>query len=67
MVFRFGSNVIGVSYACRVDGGLFRICPRRFARRYPIGRHTVRVSARDAEGNGDRTPAVYHFRVKSKR
>lgn len=67
VVFRFGSNVIGVSYACRVDGGLFRICPRRFARRYPIGRHTLRVAARDREGIGDRTPAVFHFRVKSNR
>ncbi len=67
VVFRFGSNVIGVSYACRVDGGLFRICPRRFVRRFPLGRHVLRVSARDAEGYGDRTPAVYRFRVKSRR
>lgn len=64
VVFRFGSNVAGASFACRVDGGLFRICPSRFVRRFRIGRHTVRVSARDGEGNGDRSPAVYRFKVK---
>lgn len=64
VVFRFGSNVEGASFACRVDGGLFRICRERFVRRFPIGRHTVRVAARDSEGNGDRSPAVYRFKVK---
>ena len=64
VVFRFGSNVTGATFACRIDGGLFRICPERLVRRFPIGSHTVRVSARDAEGNGDRSPAVYRFKVK---
>jgi Subtilase family len=64
VVFRFGSNEAGVSYACRIDGGLFRACPMLFVQRFPIGRHTVRVAARDAEGNGDKTPAVYRFRVE---
>lgn len=64
VVFRFGSNASDVSFACRVDGGLFRICPERLVRRFPIGLHTVRVAARDAEGNGDRSPAVYRFTVK---
>jgi subtilisin family serine protease len=64
VVFRFGSNESGVTFSCRVDGGLFRSCPQRLARRFGIGPHTLRVVAFDAGGNGDRTPAVYRFRVK---
>ena len=64
VVFRFGSNEAGVHFVCRIDTGLFRPCPRRLARRFGIGWHTIRVAARDADGNGDRTPAVYRFRVK---
>ena len=63
-VFRFGSDESGVSFVCRVDGGLFRTCPQRLVRRFAIGLHTVRVYARDAAGNADLTPAVYRFRVK---
>lgn len=64
VVFRFGSDESGVTFACRIDGGLFRSCPQRLVRRFGTGPHTLRVVAFDAGGNGDRTPAVYHFRVK---
>lgn len=64
VVFRFGSNQSGVSFACRIDGGLFHPCPQRLVRRLSIGFHTVRVFARDAAGSADRTPAVYRFRIK---
>ena len=64
VVFRFGSDEADVSFACRIDGGLFRPCPERLARRFSVGSHVVRVVARDAAGNGDRTPAVFRFRVK---
>jgi hypothetical protein len=64
VVFRFGSNQAGVSFACRIDAGLFRPCGERLVRRFGIGVHAVRVFARDAGGNGDPTPAVYRFRVK---
>jgi hypothetical protein len=63
-VFRFGSDLTGVSFVCRIDGGLLQTCPQRLVHRFPIGWHTVRVFARAAAGNADRTPAVYHFRVK---
>jgi hypothetical protein len=63
-VFRFGSNEAKATFICRVDGGLFRFCGVRLARRFPIGRHDIRVKARDEAGNIDDTPAVYHFRVK---
>lgn len=64
VVFRFGSNVPGATFACRIDSGLFRPCEQRIVIHLPIGRHTVKVSARDAEGIGDRTPAVYRFQIK---
>jgi hypothetical protein len=65
VVFSFGSNVLGATFVCRIDSGLFRPCRQRIVRRFPIGHHTVKVAARDAAGgDGDRTPAVYRFRVK---
>jgi subtilase family protein len=62
-VFRFGSDEEDVTFFCRVDGGFLRICPERFARRYPPGPHVVRVMARNQEGNIDSTPAVFRFKV----
>ena len=64
VVFLFGSNETGVSFVCRIDGGLFRRCPERLARRFPLGWHTLKVAARDAAGNGDKSPASYTFKVK---
>lgn len=64
LVFRFGSNETGVSFVCRIDGGLFKPCPERFARRFPVGWHTVRVAARNTAGAGDKTPVHYRFKVK---
>ncbi len=63
-VFRFGSNEAGVVFACKVDRGLLRFCGRRISRRFEAGRHTVQVRARDAAGNVDSSPAVFHFRVE---
>ncbi|MGE5280730.1 MAG: S8 family serine peptidase [Chloroflexota bacterium] len=64
VVFVFGSNVAGATFACRIDRGLFRPCRKRLVRRYLVGRHTLRVFAVNASGMGDPTPAAYHFRVK---
>jgi subtilisin family serine protease len=64
VVFRFGSDEAGVTFACRIDTGLFKPCRERLVRRFPVGLHVVRVFARNAAGNGDPTPAVYRFRVK---
>jgi hypothetical protein len=64
VVFRFGANEPGVTFLCNVDSGPFHPCPARFVHRFPVGRHAVRVKARDADGNVDRTPAVFRFRVK---
>jgi len=67
VVFRFGSNEPGVVFVCRIDGGFPRVCGRRLVRRLRIGKHVLRVRARDAAGNVDRTPAVYRFRIKRRR
>jgi Subtilase family len=64
VVFRFGSNVSDASFVCRIDGGLFRPCPRNLTRRFGLGWHTLQVVARDAAGNVDRSAAVYRFLVK---
>jgi hypothetical protein len=62
--FRFRSSEAGASFVCKVDRGLLRFCNRKFSRRFGVGKHTVQVRARDLAGNVDRTPAVFHFRVK---
>ena len=64
VVLRFGSNEAGVLFACRIDGGFYRPCGERLARRFGVGSHSVSVAAHDASGNGDRTPAAFRFKVK---
>lgn len=63
-VFRFGSNERGVTFVCKVDGGLQRFCKPRFVKRFSRGKHAVWVKARDAAGNVDRSAAVFRFSVK---
>jgi hypothetical protein len=63
-VFRFGSNERGVTFVCKVDGGLQRFCKARFVKRFSRGKHAVWVKARDAAGNVDRSAAVFRFSVK---
>jgi Subtilase family len=63
-VFVFGSDEPGVTFLCRVDQGPWRTCPARFVRRYRVGKHVVRVVARDSAGNSDPSAVVYSFRVK---
>jgi Subtilase family len=63
-VFRFRSNESPVTFVCKVDQSLLRFCGARFARRFDLGRHVLRVRAQDAAGNLDRSAAVYRFRVK---
>lgn len=62
LVFRFGSDVAVTGFSCLVDGAK-RSCGARFARRFGVGSHVVRVRARDAAGSLDPTAAVIRFRV----
>ena len=62
--FRFVSSEAGSTFRCKLDRRVWRACrsPRtyRYLRR---GWHTVRIRARDAAGNVDRTPAVRTWRI----
>jgi subtilisin family serine protease len=63
-VFRFGANESGAVFLCKLDRRPFRLCRPRTVWRLGPGRHVLRVKARDAVGNTDRTPAIYRFRVE---
>jgi hypothetical protein len=64
VVFRFGADEPETTFICKIDTGFQRFCDSRLVRRFGLGRHAVRVKARDAAGNVDSTPAVYRFKVK---
>jgi hypothetical protein len=61
--FRFGSDQAGATFLCRVDRQPYRACPSRFARRFGLGRHAVRVRAKGPTSLLDPTPASFRFRV----
>lgn len=63
LVFRFASDQGNASFLCRVDRSPYRSCSNRFVRRYPPGRHVLKVKARGVDGLLDPTPATYRFRV----
>jgi hypothetical protein len=63
-LFEFSSDESAVVFLCKVDREPFRRCGRRIVRRFRLGRHVLRVKARDQAGNTDPTPAVYRFRVQ---
>jgi subtilisin family serine protease len=63
VVFRFGSDQAGATFLCKQDRAPYRPCSSRFARRYGLGRHVLRVRARGTTGLLDPTPAVLRFRV----
>ncbi len=67
VAFRFGASESDVTFSCRADREPFHVCRARFARRFGIGAHVVRVKAGRADGSVDRTPAVYRFEVKRQR
>ena len=63
LAFRFGSDQAGATFLCKFGRAPHRACFSRFARRYALGRHVVRVQALGAGGLLDPTPAVLRFRV----
>lgn len=62
--FRFGSDQVGVAFFCKIDRLSFRTCGSKFSRTFAIGRHVIRVKARNAAGAVDATPVQIGFRVK---
>jgi subtilisin family serine protease len=63
-IFRFRSNEAGAAFLCKVDRGVLRDCGSKLDRRFRVGKHVVRVRARDRAGNVDPTPVVFRFRVE---
>jgi hypothetical protein len=64
VTFRFGSDQVGATFLCKLDRLPFRACGSTLSRSFAIGRHLVKVKARNAAGQTDATPAVFRFRVK---
>jgi hypothetical protein len=62
--FGFRSTERGSTFQCRLDRRAWRRCtsPTTF-RRLALGPHTFRVSARDAAGNVDPTPAIRRWLI----
>ena len=63
VVFRFSSNERGAHFVCRLDRRRATPCVSPRAYNIAIGAHTFRVTATDAAGNTDRSPALFRFRV----
>jgi hypothetical protein len=66
--FRFGASEPGARYECKLDRRPFRACKSPFTAK-PIspGPHIFKVRARGHDGDADRSPASYGFRVLVKR
>jgi len=66
---RFGlrSSQSPATFYCRIDNGPRQTCPPRFQRRFGLGRHVLRVRAKDAAGNLAVKDAVFRFRVERAR
>jgi subtilisin family serine protease len=66
LVFGFGSDQANVTFLCGVDRRPYRACRSRFARRYGLGPHLVKVKAKGPTGLLDPIPAAFRFRVASR-
>jgi Ca2+-binding RTX toxin-like protein len=54
-------------FECKLDSHPYRRCRSPLRARLGPGRHTFRVYAIDAAGNRDKTPALLHLRVVTRR
>jgi len=63
VVFRFGANESS-TFVCRLDRRRQAPCSSPRAYRVGVGRHVFRVTATDAAGNTDPSPAAFRFRVR---
>ena len=63
VVLRFSSNERGAGFLCRLDRRPAAPCVSPRAYTVAIGAHTFRVTATDAAGNSDPSPALFRFRV----
>ncbi|HEU4461707.1 MAG TPA: S8 family serine peptidase, partial [Solirubrobacterales bacterium] len=63
LVFRFRSDQADAGFLCNIDKAGFKPCAATLGRRWKLGRHLLKVTARGATGLVDQTPAIFRFRV----
>lgn len=61
--FTFGSSEPGSRFECKLDLKPFRACTSPYRRKVGLGKHGFRVRAIDPQGQVDRTPAIFRWRV----
>ena len=65
--FAFSSSEAGSKFACSLNGAAFAPCSSPSTLTAKKGKNTFAVTAIDAAGNIDATPASYSWKVKKKR
>jgi len=65
--FKFQADEPGVTFACALDGAAAAPCTSPYSFKVRKGRHSLTVTATDAAGNVDSSPATYSWKVKRKR
>jgi hypothetical protein len=63
---RLSATEAGSTFLCKVDRGKLHACKASFPVWLKLGRHTITVTAVDAAGNTDPSPAVFKVRVVAK-
>lgn len=66
VVFRFSSNQREATFVCQIDRRRPAPCVSPRAYIVAVGAHVFRVTATDAQGNSDPTPAITRFRVPTR-
>jgi len=61
--FTFGSSEPASRYECKFDRRPYRACTSPFRKKVKVGMHVFQARAIDPQGQVDRTPAVYRWRV----
>lgn len=65
--FVFGSSDVGSRFECKLDRRPYRACTSPHRRKVGLGKHEFRVRAIDPQGLADRTPALFRWRVVTRR
>jgi hypothetical protein len=63
----FLASEVGASFTCSVDGRPAKPCASPFKVKLKLGNHYIAVTATDAAGNADPTPATVAVKVKRKK